>query len=525
MNRKDLPNSYYNFVSMLGAGLALFGAAAIIILFILDKIRAESSPYIGIFIFMALPAVLVSGLVLVPIGMWFEQRRRKRGKPTNLIINFGRKSHRNAFIIFATGTSIFLLLTTVGMYGAYEYTESVEFCGEVCHQVMEPEFVAYHNSAHAQVGCAKCHIGPGADWYVKSKMSGARQVVKAIQGTYPRPIPTPVHNLRPAREVCEQCHWPGQFFSSKAETWNYFLGDKENTHWQVRALMHIGGVAHDGEPTGSHWHVDPSNRMTYVAVDDEREEFAEISFIEDGETVVYSRNGRALPDSVRVSKEAEGLVREMDCMDCHNRPAHGYSSPLHAVNRGLMSGAIDRDLPWIKRKAVELLAANYATKEGAQDSIRIGLTNFYEERGVALTEGTVEAVQDIYENNFFPQMQVRWDEYPDFSGHLLFDGCFRCHGSSLRTVDGRTISADCNVCHSIMAQGEAPLTTSTVSLSGLEFQHPFDIEGAEREMLCTDCHTGDESIYDDREEIGSVVPSNPETQLGSVPRTDPEAES
>lgn len=504
MANTKLPSTFYNLLSLIGAALALFGAAAMLILYVLDAFGTQNNPYLGIFIFVIFPGLLLLGLILIPVGMRIENRRRQRGQTAPIVVDLGKTSHRNALVVFVVGTSIFLLLTTLGLYGGYEYTESVEFCGEVCHKVMEPEFVAFQNSAHAKVECVHCHIGNGVDWYVKSKLSGARQVFKTALNTYPRPIETPIVNLRPAREICEECHWPGKFFASKEEVWDYYMSDEANSHYQLRVLMHIGGDAGHGEPTGSHWHVSADNHMTYVAKDGEREEFEQVTWYANGEPVVYSKNGKALPDSVMAQKEADGLVRVMDCIDCHTRPAHNYRSPLHTVNDAMSNGQIDPSIPWIKRAAVMALSQEYFTSEGARDSIRTGISEYYEEKGLEAPEEAIEVVQDIYENNYFPHMRVRWDRYPDHIGHMIFTGCFRCHGSELETADGRTIPNDCNTCHTIIAQGFTPLTENTIALGGLDFVHPVDIDGAEREMPCTDCHVGDDSNFPDEADAGDL---------------------
>jgi len=494
--KRRLPTTYYNPVSIIGTGLALFGAAASMILYVIDGLLPQSNPYLGIFIFLVFPAVLVLGLLLIPAGMLWEARRRRRGRLAGpLVIDFGLRPHRNAVLVFISGTSVFLLLTTVGLYGSYEYSESVEFCGEVCHVVMEPEFVAYHNSAHARVACVKCHIGPGAGWYVKSKISGARQVIKTLSDTYPRPIPTPIEDLRPAREVCEQCHWPEKFFAKQAETREYFLSDRDNTRWQIHMLMHVGGVGPKGEHTGSHWHVAEGNRMTYVAGDETRQTIDQVTWFRDGKPVVYTRSGSPLPDSVLAESRLHGREREMDCMDCHTRPAHEYRSPIRCVNQELSAGRLDPGIPWIKRQAVVALSREYHTVEGARDSIRASLESFYRPRNLNLPEAAVEAVVAVYEKNFFPRMKVRWDRYPDNRSHMEFPGCFRCHGSGLQTAGGQRIDADCNMCHEITAQGPAGTVGSMADLSGIRFRHPIDIDEAEQALPCTDCHYGDASLY------------------------------
>jgi nitrate/TMAO reductase-like tetraheme cytochrome c subunit len=85
------------------------------------------------------------------------------------IIDLNVTRYRNAIIIFSIGTLVLFFLSAMGSYEAFHYTESTEFCGTLCHEVMEPEYVAYQNSPHAKVACVDCHVGTGADWYVRSK--------------------------------------------------------------------------------------------------------------------------------------------------------------------------------------------------------------------------------------------------------------------------------------------------------------------------------------------------------------------
>ena len=491
------PGLVYNFFTLAGLGLALFGLAAIIILFLLNVFAKGSNPYLGIFTFIIFPGIMVLGILLVPFGMWREKKRREAGKTRPLIIDLGNAHHRNLMVTSLAGASTFLLITTIGLYQGYQYTESVSFCGKVCHQVMNPEYTAYMNSSHAQVECAACHIGPGAGWYVKSKLSGVRQVFKTVLGTYPTPIPTPVENLRPAQEVCEECHWPQKFFPATQVTRDHFLSDRENTHWRINLLVRVGGTSASpaGRPTGIHWHIDEANHMTYVATDGSRQAFDQVTWSRDGRDVVYTRDGAPLADSVLVHKRAEKLVRPFDCMDCHNRPSHRYRSPMESVNEAMASGRLDPGIPWIKRVAVETLSREYSTAAGAGDSIALAMGNFYEEQGVSLPLEAIAAVQDIYGKNIFPEMRVRWDRYPENQGHFIYPGCFRCHGSDLRNADGEGISDDCNLCHTIASQGIVHEIGDTLVAAGLPFRHPADIGGAETEMPCTDCHTGDDSVF------------------------------
>ena len=111
------------------------------------------------------------------------------------VLDLNDPKHRISFTIFSVGTILLLVFTAFGSFKAYEYTETVEFCGTVCHKVMEPEYTAYKNSPHSRVACVQCHIGSGTTWYVKSKITGAYQVYSVLFNKYSKPIPTPVENL------------------------------------------------------------------------------------------------------------------------------------------------------------------------------------------------------------------------------------------------------------------------------------------------------------------------------------------
>src|SRR6185295_7121108 len=168
--------------------------------------------------------------------------------------------------LFLTGSVLFLLLSAVGSYHTYQFTESVQFCGQACHTVMKPELVTYQHGSHARVACVECHIGPGAEWFVKAKISGLYQVYAVAFDKYPRPVPTPIKNLRPAQETCEQCHWPQKFVGNLDKTYSYFLGEETNTPYSIRLTMKVGG----GDPThgpvgGIHWHMNVGNKVEYIA--------------------------------------------------------------------------------------------------------------------------------------------------------------------------------------------------------------------------------------------------------------------
>ena len=82
-----------------------------------------------------------------------------------------------------------------------------------------------------------------------------------------------------------------------------------------------------------------------------------------------------------------------------------------------------------------------------------------------------------------------WKVYPNNIGHMYDKGCFRCHDNQHVTEDGKVLSNDCNLCHTIITQGAQGRTIS--DLGGLAFQHPANIDGVWQTVPCSDCHLGD----------------------------------
>ncbi|MCX6835633.1 MAG: NapC/NirT family cytochrome c, partial [candidate division Zixibacteria bacterium] len=328
---RTLPANYYNWASMFGAYLASV-ALLLIILFLAISFFFDfaSNPYLGIVQFLILPFLLVIGLVLIPIGAFWKRRRVRKGIGEDRRqwprIDFNQKSHRNAAAVFGLGSVLVVFVSAVGSYQTFHYSESVSFCGQVCHQVMKPEYVAYQNSPHARVACVACHIGPGADWFVKSKLSGAYQVYAVLANNYPRPIPTPVANLRPAQETCEKCHWPEKFFGAQQKRFNHFMYDEANTSWPIDLLIRTGGGdPRTGQAHGIHWHMNIQNKIEYIARDHERQNIAWVRMTDrsSGRSVVYQDQDNPLSSEELTAAE----MRTVDFMDCHNRPSHIYYSP------------------------------------------------------------------------------------------------------------------------------------------------------------------------------------------------------
>lgn len=313
-----LPDSSKNWLSLVGATIAIITFSMIVFLFIISSVTHTGNTYLGLIIYVLLPGILFIGLILIPLGMWLKIRKEKRtsGEVTKgwPVINFNDVKQRHAAMIFAAGTSIFLLASAVGSYEAFHYTESVEFCGKVCHEVMKPEYVAYKNSPHARVRCVDCHVGSGADWYMRSKLSGLYQVYAVTLGTFPRPIETPIANLRPARETCEECHWPDKFYSRKLRKTKHYLSDEKNSEWDISLTMKIGApLSALGLQEGIHWHINPDVKIEYKAADKKRETIPWVRYtnLKTGKVIVYED-----PNQKADNEKLETLeTRLVDCMD------------------------------------------------------------------------------------------------------------------------------------------------------------------------------------------------------------------
>lgn len=484
---------FYNWISYAGAWLTFFIFLVEAFLFGIDFYAHSGNLYLGLLTYVALPPFLILGLLMIPAGALIKRQRVRAGKttlaPAAFRIDMALPHHRNSVLVFLTVVAVFLVMSLIGAYKGFHYTESVEFCGVLCHQVMKPEHTAYLHGPHARVKCVECHIGAGADWYVRSKLSGARQVLRTISKTYDKPIKTPVHNLRPAPETCEQCHWPDKFFGTRDFRRTYHLTEGDNDpRWHMRMLLNIGG---GDQETGVHTRMNFEHNIYYAAEDERRQQITWVKAIRrDGKEIVYTS-----PDSkFKETPPPPSAIRKMDCMDCHNRPAHQFRAPYRLVNDLLTRGEIDSSIPEIKQKAMDVLAKKYATTDEAMRQIPAALAGYYSEKhGTFYQENrekiasAADRLKEVFVLNFFPEMKARWDAFPDNIGHLVSPGCFRCHDGEHRSAEGKIITRDCNTCHSIVEQG--PPTQLERSIDGVPFKHPNDDDNW-KEMNCSDCHTG-----------------------------------
>lgn len=494
---------YRNGVSFAGGIVVVISAVLILFALLTQLTMHRVNPYVGIITYLVFPAILVLGVALVLGGMRWEAGRRKKHQRLPHLpypqIDLNLRRQRRIFAYSVGAGTILAVIIAWASYQGFLFTESVTFCGQTCHVPMEPEFTAYQESAHARVPCVDCHVGEGAGWYVRSKLSGARQVFAVLFETYEKPIPTPIEHLRPARETCEECHWPEKFFGAKMLQLPHYRYNEDNSPEQISLLLKVGGGSKK-QPHGSgiHWHMLIENDVQFAAADDKLQVIPWVKITHsDGTSTVFKDKDTRLTD-----EEIAELPRQtMDCMDCHNRPAHTFPTPDSGVDDAMLHGVIPDDLPWIKKVAVNVLFEEYESEEAAHAAIESGIRELYEEEHPEVwesrkddIESTIEEAKSIWDRGVFPKMDVSWKTYPNNIGHRYWPGCFRCHDGRHVSEDGEMISRDCGqTCHTRPERGSMTDLGSADPFPADDW-HPWampeehiDIQGHDK-VLCHECH-------------------------------------
>ncbi len=460
-----------NWVSRAGVVMATTGAILWFILLPVILRGFTGAPYAGILTFIALPTIFFGGLILIPVGILLRKRREhQRGLyPANFPpLDWKNPQVRYLLFFVAVTTVANVIIGSQLVYSGVNYTDSVTFCGQTCHTVMQPEYVTYRLSPHARVPCVECHIGPGASWFVRYKLSGLYQVYATVFNTYPRPIPVPVTNLRPARQTCEQCHWPARFEGNRLVVIPEYAEDEPNTLTKTVLLMHVGGGDGRGGIHGAH--VGPGITIRYGS-DPSRQKIHWVQYTDTttGKTTLFV-DQTTNPKSVN---PATGRV--MDCVDCHNMPSHIFHLAGDAMNDAMARGIIPPSLPYVKKEGLALLEAKYPSQRQAAREISAGLLAFYRQKYPATfaqqrtqIAHAAKGLVTIYDDNVFPKMHVTWGTYPNNLGHTNFPGCFRCHGTLHEASNpANIVPIDCSVCHDVLAVGEAkPKILTELGLAG-----------------------------------------------------------
>jgi hypothetical protein len=443
--RVDLPTAARNPISLAGAAIATAMAVLFLVLLALEAGGQLRNPYVGLLLFVAVPAVFLLGLLLIPLGIWRRRRLIARGRlPEDWpVIDLRLPRTRTVVFVVALLTVVNVIIFSLAAYGAVHHMESAAFCGTTCHTTMEPEYTAYQVGAHARVACVSCHVGPGAEAQVDAKLAGTRQLWHLVTGRVPMPVPAPVRSMRPARDTCANCHWPEKAHGDRLRQVREYADDETSSETVTTVQLHVGG-GQAGAGSGIHWHMNLANRIEYIATDLERQTIPWVKL-----TDASGRITEYVVEGTTPGQLAAGEHRVMDCLDCHNRPAHTFdASPERAVDSAIAFGQIPRDLPFSRRESVKALQLPFESRPAAIAGIERALREAYPgEASSPVLARMIAGVQGVYARNVFPAMKVGWGTYPNNIGHMAFPGCFRCHDENHKATDGRTIQQDCQACH------------------------------------------------------------------------------
>jgi hypothetical protein len=445
-----LPDTVRNPVSLIGMASTTAMAAVFLGLAALHLAGYLTNPYAGLLVFVAVPLAFLAGLALIPLGAWLTARRlaREPGVAEWPVIDLRQARQRTLALGAVALTAVNVLIVALAAYGGVHAMESNSFCGQICHTTMEPEATAHAVWPHAKVSCTECHVGPGAGSFIEAKLAGTRQLFHVMTKRVPRPVPPPARLIQTAQATCEGCHWPETFRGDVVRVIREYADDEASTESTSTLRLHVGGGSRQlGVGSGIHWHMNLDNRIDFVSADDREQSIPYVKVTtRSGGTREYFAEG-ATRESL-----AGRPTRRMECMDCHNRPAHTFFfTPERAVDAAIAQGRIPRELPFARREAVAAVREQYPDRDAALSAISARLTRFYTSRGTVdarLVARAVSATQEAWSTNVFPAMKVTWGTYPNHIGHVDTPGCFRCHDDSHKAADGKVISQDCELCHS-----------------------------------------------------------------------------
>jgi len=442
-----LPAAVRNPVSLLGVAVATAAAVTFLALFLLELLGYLTNPYAGLLVFVTVPVLFILALILIPVGAWWAPKRRRLQPDATEwpVIDLGVPRQRTIAAAVVALTLVNIVIVSLAAYGSVHYMESSAFCGTVCHTTMEPQFVAAQVWPHAKVACAQCHIGPGTGAAVEAKLAGTRQLYHVLTGQVPRPVPSPEKLISSTRVTCQGCHWPEQVHGDRLKVIREYANDEGSAESVTALTLHVGGGSSRGAGAGIHWHMNPDNRIEYVAAGG------------DGSSIPYVRltdgSGQVreyLAEGATTEQVAGAPRRRMECTDCHNRPAHTFFfTPGRAIDTAIAEGRLPRELPFARREAVAAVSGKYSTRAAGLEGIERRLVAFYQARAAdpQRVSRIVAGARDVWQRNVFPAMNVNWGTYPNDLGHVDTPGCFRCHDDSHKARDGKVIRQDCDLCH------------------------------------------------------------------------------
>ena len=412
-----------NWISLVG--VVLVTTTTILWLFLLPvTLKGETeNPYLGMLAFLTIPGPFFGGLILIPLGMWLKRKREGRGGiypqdfPT---LSWSNPELRKLVYFIGATTVANVVIGSQLAYSAVNYMDSVSFCGKTCHTVMQPEFTAYQSSPHSRVECVKCHIGPGASWFVQSKLSGTRQLFAVAFHTYPRPIPTPVHNLRPARETCEACHWPQKYGEDRLRVINKFADDETNSLTKTVLLMKIGGGNHGIGIHGTHLGpgvTDPLRSHRRAAPEHPV-----------GGVQRLPAGRRSTPPPTPSPTAAARRFARWIASTATTGPRTVTICRTVVWTKPWLPARSRSTLPFAKKKGVEILKGNYLSRDEAAQKIPAAFIKFYQDTYPAIyaqrqaeIAASAKEVLAVWNRNIFPGDESHLGRLPDE---------YRAHGFS-----------------------------------------------------------------------------------------------
>ena len=387
-----------------------------------------------------------------------------------------------------------LIVLIAAAYG-WQYTNSPEFCGTSCH-TMPPEYSAYLDSPHARVDCVECHIGRGfIATQITRKAGDLRHVIATIFENYEYPIYAT--RMQPARETCEKCHNPDKFSNDSLVEDKRYQDNMENTAYSIfLSLKTGGGTTRQGLGKGIHWHVE--NRVLYYASDQLQEIIPYIRvYSGDGSYIEYTD----IASSFTPADLKESDLREMDCMTCHNRVTHLVPMPADQIDTAITRGFIEKTIPDIRLKAIEVLSVDYPSQQAGLNGIA-GLDNYYQAyypdfyaANPTTIQSAITYVQSIYASSVNLDQKSDWNTHPNNIGHMAFAGCFRCHDGKHMDAKQQAIRLECNLCHTIpIVAGPSKFVANIEISRGPEPQTHLNanwiaMHNQVFNPTCSDCHT------------------------------------
>jgi hypothetical protein len=144
---------------------------------------------------------------------------------------------------------------------------------------------------------------------------------------------------------------------------------------------------------------------------------------------------------------------------------------------------------------MEALKKPFQNTDIAMSDIRETILKYYKDKYPEVLKAdeqrirvAIASVQGEYKLNAFPSMKADASQFPNHIGHLESEGCFRCHSGRHKTAKGETISRNCEICHTLIAQGPTGNIANAYVNSTLQFEHPTDIGEKWKTKSCSECH-------------------------------------